>query len=194
MKYCSECGAEVRRRWIANDHRWRYVCAGCNTTHYENPRIIVGCFAHWRDTVLMCRRAEDPGFGKWSLPMGFLECGETLEAGAAREVFEETGARVDPESLHLYSVINLPAIEQIAIAFRAEFTEPPTLIPGAECLEVAFRAQDEVAPEEIAWGDSMGDGPGRVFRELRLRQFTIHLATIGTDVGQGFKLREYRIL
>jgi ADP-ribose pyrophosphatase YjhB (NUDIX family) len=140
----------------------------------------------------MCRRAEGPGFGKWFLPMGFLECGETLEAGAAREVFEETGAVVDPGRLNLYWVINLPAIEQIAITFRVEFTERPTLVRGSECLEVAFMAEDAMSPEQLAWGDSMA-GPEKFFRELRSKKFTINHVTIGTNSGSGFRLREYQL-
>lgn len=41
-------------------------------------------------------RAGHPLKGYWSLPGGLLETGETLEAGVAREVLEETGLRVKP--------------------------------------------------------------------------------------------------
>lgn len=44
--------------------------------------------------VLLVRRRFEPLAGQWSLPGGTLEVGETLEAGVAREVAEETGLRV----------------------------------------------------------------------------------------------------
>ena len=47
-----------------------------------------------RGVVLVKRRFE-PLAGRWSLPGGTLEVGETLEAGVAREVFEETGIIAD---------------------------------------------------------------------------------------------------
>jgi ADP-ribose pyrophosphatase YjhB (NUDIX family) len=48
--------------------------------------------------VLIVRRRYEPLAGRWSLPGGTLEVGETLEAGVARELLEETGlvVRVGP--------------------------------------------------------------------------------------------------
>src|ERR1700733_537204 len=113
MKYCSSCGAPVIRRLVSADGRERLVCTSCATTHYENPRVIVGCVACWRDTILLCRRGQDPAIGKWMIPSGFLECGETLEEGAARETFEETGVVLDSACMHLHAAIDLVHIGQI---------------------------------------------------------------------------------
>jgi ADP-ribose pyrophosphatase YjhB (NUDIX family) len=45
--------------------------------------------------VVLVRRRFEPLAGQWSLPGGSLEIGETLEAGVAREVLEETGLSVN---------------------------------------------------------------------------------------------------
>ena len=45
--------------------------------------------------VVLVRRRYEPLVGRWSLPGGTLELGETLEAGAAREIREETGLHVE---------------------------------------------------------------------------------------------------
>jgi ADP-ribose pyrophosphatase YjhB (NUDIX family) len=45
--------------------------------------------------VVLVKRANEPLAGQWSLPGGLLELGETLEAGTAREMLEETGLVVD---------------------------------------------------------------------------------------------------
>ena len=45
--------------------------------------------------VVLVRRRYEPLAGQWSLPGGTLELGETLEAGAAREIREETGLHVE---------------------------------------------------------------------------------------------------
>jgi len=45
--------------------------------------------------VVLVKRGHEPLAGQWSLPGGGLELGETLEAGVAREVLEETGLVVD---------------------------------------------------------------------------------------------------
>jgi ADP-ribose pyrophosphatase YjhB (NUDIX family) len=53
----------------------------------------------------MCRRAIQPRYGKWTIPAGFLEIGETVEEGAIRETYEEAGAKV--ENLKPYALYNL---------------------------------------------------------------------------------------
>jgi ADP-ribose pyrophosphatase YjhB (NUDIX family) len=49
--------------------------------------------------VLLGRRAIEPGLGMWDIPGGFLEPWEHPADGAAREVLEETGLRVQITSL-----------------------------------------------------------------------------------------------
>lgn len=46
--------------------------------------------------VLLIERGREPLKGRWSLPGGALELGETLAEGVVREVLEETGVRVRP--------------------------------------------------------------------------------------------------
>jgi ADP-ribose pyrophosphatase YjhB (NUDIX family) len=46
-------------------------------------------------SVVLVRRAHEPLAGRWSLPGGVVELGETLQAAVAREVLEETGLIVD---------------------------------------------------------------------------------------------------
>src|SRR5271155_1410266 len=127
MNYCSKCGSPVAHRRTAQEPCERYVCSACGTTHYENPRIIVCCTVSWNGKGLMCRRSQEPALGKWTVPSGYLECGETLEEGAARETFEETGVMVDPERLELHGVINMVEIHQVAVGFRVELAAEPVL-------------------------------------------------------------------
>ncbi len=47
------------------------------------------------DRVVLVRRRHEPLAGQWSLPGGTFELGETLEAGVAREIREETSLVVD---------------------------------------------------------------------------------------------------
>ncbi len=66
-------------------------------TRQYPPRPIVGVGAVIVDAgkVVLVRRRYEPLAGQWSLPGGTLELGETLEAGAAREMREETGLHVE---------------------------------------------------------------------------------------------------
>lgn len=64
----------------------------------SRPIVGVGAVVVDQDRVVLVRRRYEPLAGRWSLPGGTLEVGETLEAGVAREIHEETGlvVRVGP--------------------------------------------------------------------------------------------------
>jgi ADP-ribose pyrophosphatase YjhB (NUDIX family) len=192
MKFCSECGQPIARCWIADEARERYVCAHCGVTHYENPRIIVCVVVHWQDEVLLCRRACPPAQGQWSLPCGYLECGETLEAAAARETFEEAGVSLDPSALELYAIANMTHIEQVAVTFRSEIDVKPVLRAGPECLEVGFFSEEQTHVKDLAWRETFGNGDRSIFEQLRSREFKIQLASVGcAERGTTFCTREY---
>jgi 8-oxo-dGTP diphosphatase len=61
----------------------------------DAPRAAVGAVVLDDDNrVLLVRRGQPPGLGKWSLPGGLLDLGERLEDAVVREVEEECGLRV----------------------------------------------------------------------------------------------------
>jgi 8-oxo-dGTP diphosphatase len=59
------------------------------------PVVGVGAVILHRNKVVLIKRKYDPLAGRWSLPGGTLEIGESLEAGVAREMLEETGLEVE---------------------------------------------------------------------------------------------------
>ena len=63
------------------------------------PLVGVGAVVVEGGRVLLVRRGREPLKGQWSLPGGLLEVGESLTAGVAREVLEETGLIVEPVEL-----------------------------------------------------------------------------------------------
>jgi 8-oxo-dGTP diphosphatase len=65
----------------------------------ETPLVGVGAVIVDEDRVLLVRRGTEPMLGKWTLPGGMLEVGESLTAGVIREVREETGLTVEPVEL-----------------------------------------------------------------------------------------------
>ncbi len=144
MKYCSDCGAEVQWRVPEGDNRLRSVCPSCHTIHYQNPKIVTGCIPEWDDKILLCRRAIEPRYGLWTLPAGFMENGETLQQGAARETLEEANAEVGVQQL--FALFNLPHINQVYMIFRARLLQP-SFGASAESLEVRL-----FSAAQVPWG------------------------------------------
>ncbi len=62
----------------------------------KHPLVGVGAVVLIEDKVLLVRRAAPPGKGKWSIPGGLVELGESLSNAAVRELYEETGIRAKP--------------------------------------------------------------------------------------------------
>lgn len=64
---------------------------------YPMPSVTADCVVtrrrRGRLELLLIRRGKAPFKGRWALPGGFVEPGETLEAAARRELAEETGVR-----------------------------------------------------------------------------------------------------
>ena len=58
------------------------------------PLVGVGALIHSDKKVLLIKRKFEPNKGKWSLPGGALETGESLEDGCKREAREELGLEV----------------------------------------------------------------------------------------------------
>jgi len=59
------------------------------------PIVGVGAVIMQDGKVVLVKRRFEPLAGQWSLPGGRLELGETLEAGLAREMLEETGLDIE---------------------------------------------------------------------------------------------------
>ena len=133
------------------DNREREVCAACGYVAYENPKVVVGSVVLADGRVLMCRRAIEPRKGFWTLPAGYMELGETLEEGAAREALEEAEAVITIEGI--LGVFSIARIGQVQVIFRARFSDagPPVFAAGPESLDVRLFAADEIPWDQIAF-------------------------------------------
>ena len=133
------------------DNREREVCADCGYVAYENPKVVVGSVVSADGRVLMCRRAIEPRKGFWTLPAGYLELGETLEEGAAREAREEAEAMISIEGI--LGVFSIARIGQVQVIFRAGFRDSgsPAFAAGPESLDVRLFAPHEIPWDQIAF-------------------------------------------
>ncbi len=148
INFCSQCGSTMAQKIPEDDDHVRAVCSQCSHVHYENPKMVVGTLPVLGDKILMCRRNIEPRKGKWTLPAGYLENGESVQDGAIRETLEETLARVTLKGP--YRMFNILFVDQIYMMFRAELLSDD-FGPTSESSEVCLFSESQIPWDEIAF-------------------------------------------
>ena len=178
LKHCRACGTAVIYRLPDDgDTRQRAVCPACKTVHYENPLNVVGTIPVWGETgeqVLLCKRNIEPRWGKWTLPAGFMELGETTSQGAARETDEEAGAKFEMQDL--FAVMNVVRVSQVHLFYRARLLST-VFNPGHETIEARLFTESEIPWEDIAFR-TVQETLERYFADRRKGVFGIHILDI----------------
>lgn len=178
LKHCRACGAAVAYRVPDDgDTRQRAVCPACHTVHYDNPLTVVGTVPVWGDDgsqVLLCKRNIEPRRGKWTLPAGFMELGETTAEGAARETIEEAGASFEMQAL--FALMNVVRVGQLHLFYRAKLLSPD-FNPGHESMEARLFSESEIPWGEIAF-KTVKETLERYFSDRRAGSFGFHTVDI----------------
>ena len=146
--YCSQCGNKTSKIIPEGDNMPREICMECGLIHYVNPKIIVGALPVISDSVLLCKRDIEPGFGKWTLPSGFMELGESLEDGAQREAHEEANLKL--EIKYLQTIYSLPKIGQVYMLFLSKILNDD-YAPMHETSEVKLYSFHDIPWDKIAF-------------------------------------------
>lgn len=95
-------------------------------------------------SVLLLKRAVEPGKGAWDLPAGYLDPGESFEQAALRETLEESGLMV--ELLALAGVYHSPLANAVTAVYRARpATVDAPIVLDAESSDHAWVARSAVA-------------------------------------------------
>ena len=176
IQYCRQCGSAVEHRVPDDgDTRPRAVCPACQSIHYENPLNVVGTIPVLADgRVLLCKRNIEPQLGKWTLPAGFMELGETTSQGAARETDEEAGAQFEIGAL--FSLMNVPRVGQVHMYYRATLLSDQ-FNPGVETMEARLFSEAEVPWDELAFR-TVKETLEHFFADRQRGQFGVHLVDL----------------
>jgi 8-oxo-dGTP diphosphatase len=93
MNYCPVCATPLERRDVYGKER--AACPHCDFIHFCDPKVAAVTLIEQNGAVLLTRRAMNPAKGQWTLPGGFVDCGEDPRDAAARECLEEIGVQVE---------------------------------------------------------------------------------------------------
>lgn len=151
MNFCSECGSKVSLQAVAGDNRQRFVCDGCGKTHYQNPNVLVATYVCVGESILWIKRGTAPAAGKWAIPGGYMENDETPEAGASRELREETGIDVAANKMILVSVSSILHMAQTHLVFRCHLEHRPGTVQTEEAVESAWFEEHDLPWEDLAF-------------------------------------------
>ena len=89
--HCPRCGKPI----TPPENGAPLKCAACKFQLYFNPAVAVAVFIQRDDgSLLLIRRAKDPGAGLLAPPGGFINMGECAESAVHREILEEVGIRL----------------------------------------------------------------------------------------------------
>jgi ADP-ribose pyrophosphatase YjhB (NUDIX family) len=112
--------------------------------------VVVTCFVAHENRLLWIQRELEPQRGLWAIPGGFLENHETLAAGAARELREESGVVLRPDQLELYMTGTITFINQVYVAFRAT-VDSDDCSAGVESRNCGFFSRGDCPWSEVAY-------------------------------------------
>jgi ADP-ribose pyrophosphatase YjhB (NUDIX family) len=148
FRFCPVCGGNLLRQILKEQEPSRLVCSRCNFVFYLDPKVVACSIVEMDGRIVLLKRAIDPQRGKWVLPGGYVDRGETVTAAAIRETQEECGlvTRI-ARLLGVYSYAGRPAVVVVYVAERVS----GELVAGDETEEFGLYPKDEIPWIKLAF-------------------------------------------
>lgn len=150
LNYCPECASPLMPHVVAGERLRHFYCPRCEMPIHAHPMIVVTTFVACDKRLLWVQRDLEPQRGKWAIPGGFLENGEALAQGAARELREEAGTVIPAQQLDLYMMGTITYINQIYVGFRTSVATQDCA-PGIESMDCQFFTREECPWDDVAY-------------------------------------------
>ncbi len=137
LHYCPRC---------ARTSELPLLCSRCGWRWYANPKPAAGAVVErsgiesnggGEPSVLLLRRAVEPGAGGWDLPAGYLEPHESPEQAGLRETREEAGIEI--ELIRLIGVYTSPSANAVSCIYLARpAAGDPEVVIDSESADYAW--------------------------------------------------------
>ncbi len=140
FNFCPQCATplELIAQLEDGGSKERLRCVGCGYTHWNNPVPVLAAVIEYDGRILLARNAAWTAKA-YALITGFMEAGETPQAGITREIKEETDLRT--EALSLIGVYDFQRMNQVIIAYHARCDGAVRLSPELVDYKL-FRPED----------------------------------------------------
>lgn len=141
MNYCPKCGKMLHEKNVDNANV--KVCLNCDFIDWNNW-VNVACvtIAVNKNKEVLLVELSGKEEGKYTFPGGYRNLGESLEEGAIREFYEETGMKV--HDLELYKVFSKDENRLIWVVFKG-IVDESAFIENSETKKAFFiKSVDEV--------------------------------------------------
>ena len=152
LNFCPRCGREQPRI----DFPRSLQCPGCGYGAFYNPKPVACTIPVTADEGLVLMRRATPPRGRWTMPGGFVDLGESVEEAAIRETREELNLEV--QLRNLVGVYSRSDDRIVVVVYAATALNTPE--PTEEALEVAAFEPTTIPWDQLAfWSD------GRALRD-----------------------------
>ena len=122
---------------------------------YEYPRpaltadiVVFSNDPTGHPTLLLIRRKNQPFAGRWALPGGFVDEGETAEEAARRELKEETSLNARGKQMTAVGLYDTPGRDPrgwtVSAAYAMRVAGEPTAIAQDDASEVQWHRLDSL--------------------------------------------------
>ncbi len=138
-RFCANCGGATT---LAKGG-WQRNCSGCGAQHFPRTDPVAIALVEHTDGRLMLGRGLGWPEGRFSALAGFVEPGESIEEGVAREVLEESGVRV--RDVTYVASQPWPFPSQLMIGCHAWADDDAVTMDTTEMAEIAWFTRDEIA-------------------------------------------------
>jgi ADP-ribose pyrophosphatase YjhB (NUDIX family) len=146
VRFCPRCAAEADIKYPRS-----IVCPNCGYAAFFNPKPVACTIPRDPDDkIILMRRATEPSKGRWTMPGGFVDLGESVPDAAQREAKEEL--EIDVTIGELVGVYSSPEDRVVVVVYAATTTQEPRTTD--EALEVkAFRTAELPWTDLAFWSD-----------------------------------------
>jgi NAD+ diphosphatase len=152
MRYCPKCATGLVTRRISGRDRQACPASGCGHVFWHNPTPVVAGLVELDGQVILVRNKGWPE--TWQgIVAGFLERGETPEAGVLREVHEELGLK--GEIVAFIGAYTFEQLNQLILAYHVQ-TEGEIRL-GEEVAEVKRIPPEQLQPWSVGTGPAVRD-------------------------------------